>query len=278
MWQALQQGPLPLEQVRGDLLAELQSQASEGEFMALERSLSDALFDTPDMASIAAAAGIDVQTLEGFTRDGGGEFGSNQVAIDTVFDSRVLLDGEISDIVELDADSSALFKVTQYNESRRMPLSDVRDEVEGTIRGQKVEALLAERADAIVAAVLADGDLGEAAAEAGATPSEPQLLTRDNQQADPSVVFSVFAAPKPTEERPTVDKVRNQSGGYTVFSVDAVLPGRPESIPLEERDSGKLLLAQQSGISDYAAFVEALVENADIVIDEEVIVGEGLLQ
>ena len=54
--------------------------------------------------------------------------------------------------------------------------------------------------------------------------------------------------------------------------------GTAESIPLEERDSGKLLLAQQSGISDYSAFVEALVENADIVIDEEVIVGEGLLQ
>ena len=274
----LEQGPLPLEQVRGDLLAELQDQQSDGAFMALERTLSDALFDSPDMASIAAAAGVEVQTLEGFTRDGGGEFGNNQVAIDTVFDSRVLLDGEISDIVELDADASALFKVTQYNESRRLPLADVRNRVEGTLRGQKVEALLAERADAIVAAVKADGDIGEAAAAAGASPLEPQLLTRDNQQADPSVLFSVFSAPKPTDERPSVDKVRNQSGGYTVYKVDAVLPGRPESIPLDERDSGKLLLAQQSGFSDFSAFVEALVENADIVIDEEVIVGEGLLQ
>ena len=274
----LEQGPLPLEQVRGDLLAELQDQEADGAFMALERTLSDALFDTPDMAAIAAAGGVEVMTLEGFTRDGGGELGSNQVAIDTVFDSRVLLDGEISDVVELDADSSALFRVVQYNESRRMPLEEVRDQVEGTLRGQKVEDVLAERADAIVEAVKAEGDLGAAAAAVDAEPSEPQLLTRDNQLADPSVVFSVFTSPKPTPERPTIAKVRNQSGGYTVFNVDAVLPGRPESIPLNERDDGKLLLAQQSGISDYSAFVEALVESADIIIDEDVIVGEGLLQ
>ena len=246
--------------------------------MAMERTLSDALFDTPDMAAIAAAADVTVMTLKGFTRAGGGQFGSNQVAIDTVFDSRVLLDGEISDVVELDADSSALFKVTQYNESRRMPLDEVRDEVEGTIRGQKVNELLAERADAIVAEVKAGGDLGEAAAAVGAAPSQPQLLTRDNQQADPSVVFSVFTAPKPTDEQPSIAVARNQGGGYTVYAIDAVLPGRPESIPLDERDDGKLLLAQQSGISDYSAFIEALVENADIIIDEDVIVGEGLLQ
>ncbi|MDJ0918914.1 MAG: SurA N-terminal domain-containing protein [Woeseiaceae bacterium] len=274
----LEQGPLPLEQVRGDLLAELQDEEADGAFMALERTLSDALFDTPDMAAIAAAAELEVMTLAGFTRDGGGELGANQVAIDTVFDSRVLVDGEISDVVELDADSSAIFKVTQYNESRRLPLEDVRDQVDGAIRGRKADEMLAARADSIVEAVQTNGDLGEAAAAVGAEPSAPQLLTRDNQLADPSVVFSVFTSPKPTPAQPTTSRVRNQSGGYTVFSIDAVLPGRPESIPLNERDEGKLLLAQQSGVSDYAAFVEALVDSADIIIDEDVVVGEGLLQ
>lgn len=275
----LEQGPLPLEQVRGDLLAELQNEEADGAFRDLERTVSDALFDTPDMATIAAAAGVEVQVLDRFTRSGGAPFGNNQVAIDTVFDSRVLIDGEISDVVELDADRSAVFKVTQYNEASLQPLSEVREQVEATLRSQKADELLAARADSIVEAVEAGGSLAAAAEEYGANLSEPKMIGRDTRDTDPTVVFTAFTAPKPqSPDDAVVRRVRNQTGGYTVLSVDAVLPGRPESIPLEERDEGKLMLAQQSGIGDYSAFVEALVEDAKIVVDEEVIAGTGLLQ
>ncbi len=57
-----------------------------------------------------------------------------------------------------------------------------------------------------------------------------------------------------------------------------MLPGRPESIPLAERDAGKLQLAQQGGVSDYLAFVQALYDNADIVISEDALAAQDLLQ
>ena len=81
-----ERGPLPLDQVRGDLLAELRERESEAVFLDLERKASDALFDANSMAAIAEATGIEVQAATGFTRSGGEPFGANQAAIDAVFD------------------------------------------------------------------------------------------------------------------------------------------------------------------------------------------------
>ena len=49
----LARGPLPLDQVRGELLAELRDREAESLYLELERRLSDALFDMTDMQAIA---------------------------------------------------------------------------------------------------------------------------------------------------------------------------------------------------------------------------------
>ena len=51
-----------------------------------------------------------------------------------------------------------------------------------------------------------------------------------------------------------------------------------ESIPLAERDAGKLQLAQQAGGADYTAFVQALYDDADIVINRDVLNASELFQ
>ena len=88
----------------------------------------------------------------------------------------------------------------------------------------------------------------------------------------------MFAAGKPTEDSPIAGRVRLSDGSYTVYRLDAVLPGRPESIPLAQRDQGKLQLAQQSGFGDLQAFVRLLYDDADIVVNEDIVAGADLLQ
>ena len=64
-----------------------------------------------------------------------------------------------------------------------------------------------------------------------------------------------------------------QEGNYAVFSLSASAPGRPESIPLADRDAGKLQLAQQAGNADFVSFVQALYDNADIIINDDAVSG-----
>ncbi|NCF52979.1 hypothetical protein GWP57_15365 [Gammaproteobacteria bacterium] len=274
----LAQGPLPLEQVRGELLTELREREAESAFRDLERRLSDALFDNTDMQAIAAAAGLEVQAATEFTRSGGEPFGSNQAAIDAVFDEAIYVDGLVSEVIELDANRSAVFKVTDRREASRQPLDAVRDEIVATIRNREAQSIVFERTEQLIQALDAGEEFGPAAESAGAVVTEPQLLSRQDAEVDQAVLFQVFSAQKPTQDAPVTGQVANAGGGYTVFSLQAVLPGRPESIPLAERDAGKLQLAQRVGGADYTAFVESLYEQADVVVNNDILAASELLQ
>ena len=274
----LERGPLSLDQVRGELVTELREREAESQYIDLERRLSDALFDMTDMQAIADTVGVEIGTIEGFSRSGGEPFGNNQAAIDAVFDAAVLNDGQISEVIEIDANSAAIFRVSLHNPATRRALEDVRDDMVAVIRSQEADLLLVVRAEQILAAIAAGEDFGVAAEAAGATVGEPRLLTRQDAETDQIVVFEIFAAAKPTQDSPVTGRVRGLDGAYTVYSLDAVLPGRPESIPLAQRDAGKAQLAQDSGIGDYIAFLQALYNDAEVIINEDALQEQELLQ
>ncbi|HEX5788308.1 MAG TPA: peptidyl-prolyl cis-trans isomerase, partial [Woeseiaceae bacterium] len=274
----LERGPLPLDQVRSEILAELRQQEAEARFRDLERSLSDALFDSSSLAEVADATGLDVQSATGITRSGGEPFGANQAAIGAIFADGVLSGEQLSDIVELDADRSAIFKVTEHREATRLPLDDVRDEVVAALEEEQAEGLMQARAEQMQEALDAGEEFAAAAAAAGLAASAPQTLTRTSEAVDPALRFEVFAAGKPTTEDPVYGRVRLQEGGFAVYEIEAVLPGQPESIPLAERDQGKLMMAQESGMGDLQAFVQSLYEDADIEINEDLLAAGDLFQ
>ena len=118
-------------------------------------------------------------------------------------------------------------------------------------------------------AALADGaDFDEAATASGAVLTPPTLVGRQSENPDQAILIEVFNASKPTPDQPTTGTAITRTGEYAVYSISAVIPGRPESIPLAERDAGKTSLTQQSGIEDYTAFVSQLKWDADIAISD----------
>jgi peptidyl-prolyl cis-trans isomerase D len=267
-----------MDQVRGELTTELQDQQAETLFRDLERKLSDALFDATDIRSLAAAVDAEVKAVAGFTRQGGEPFGTSQTTIDAIFDESVVAGGLLSEIVELDASRSAVFVVTDYKEATRQPLEDVRETIAATLRTQQAETLMGAKADQMLAALAAGEEFAAAAESIGATPSAPTVMLRNAEDLDQFISVAVFTALKPTQDKPTTGSTRNGDGGFTVFSLDAVIPGRPESIPLADRDAGKMQLADQSGISDFVAFVQALRADAEVVINEDALAAQDLFQ
>jgi peptidyl-prolyl cis-trans isomerase D len=270
-------GALPLEQVRAELTIELQEQMAENEFRALESQLSSALFDATDIGALAAEIGAEVKTVAGFTRQGGEPFAASPAVVDAVFDEALRSGEQISDIVEIDINRSAVFLVTQHTPATRQPLADIRDQVAESLMTQQAENLMSSKADEMLAA-LADGtDFADAAAAIGATAAEPTLMSRNAEGADQFILVSVFTAVKPSQENPTTGSTRNGVGGYTVFSLDAVIPGRPEVLPQEQRDEGKIQLTDQTGMGEFLAFVKALRENSEIIINDDVLAQSDLL-
>ena len=274
----VEQGALPLAQVRGELITELREREIEGLFRDLERRASDAVFDNAGIQAIADAVGAEVQTIDGYQRTGGGTLGNNQAAIDAVFDERVLIDGDVSEVIELDAIRSAVFKVVEHIPAAKQPLEDVRDQIDAVIRNQEAEIIVFDQAAQLLQA-LDNGEEFKAASEAiGAAVSGPRLVGRQNSEMDQGVKAQVFLSQKPARDAPVRGQVANVGGGYTVFSVEAVLPGEPRSIPTSDRFEGKERLTQQAGGAAYVAFVESLYEKADIVINQDLVAASDLLQ
>ena len=265
----LERGPLPFEQVRGELLSELRDRKSEDAYRELERKVSDALFENPNMQSISESTGLPIQTATGITRSGGGPIGDNQAAIDAIFDSRVLDTGQISDLVEMDNNRSAIFQVTAHHEAAREPLDAVRSQVVNAVRNQKAVAIVAERTEKMLAALDAGEDFAKAGEEAEAKVEAARLVGRNETDLDATVVARIFSTKKPVDDKPVRVKVAMPDGGYTIFSLDEVQPGRPESIPVADRDAGKKQLVQQEGMVDYNAFVQAMYEKADVAISKD---------
>jgi peptidyl-prolyl cis-trans isomerase D len=262
-------GPLPFEQVRGELESELRDIEAEEAFQGLQRSVSDALFDARGLDEIAATAGLEVQSADGLTRSGGEPFGANQAVIDAVFDPTVLNNGAVSDIVELDADRAAVFEVREHHEAAQQPLDEVREQIVATLRMERARENVRQRALELEATLQSGAEFAKAAAEAGAEVTPLRVFGRQDENADARVLEAIFRAEKPAEGRAVVGNTVSEDGNYAVYSVAAVIPGRPESIPLEQRDAEKERLTQQAGAADYTAVVLDLERQAEIVIADK---------
>jgi len=273
----VEQGPMPLDQVRAEIVSDLQDQKAESLFRELERKLSDALFDATTIDELAAAVGTEVKSADGFTRNGGEPLGIDPAIIDAVFDDVVLSGNQLSEIIEVDSGRSVVVAVTKHNPATRQPLDEVRDQVVAALQRDEAEKIMASRADEMLEALGAGTDFGDAAAAVGATAGEPVVMSRGDRDTDQFVAVAVFTAAKPSADEPSVGSTRNGEGGYTVYSVEAVLPGRPESLPVEQRDAGKAQLTDQTGIGDFIAFVQALREDAEVIINEDAVAGSDLL-
>jgi peptidyl-prolyl cis-trans isomerase D len=262
-------GPLPLDQVRGELENELRDIKAEEAFQELQRALSDALFDGQSLEQMAASAELEVKSASGFTRSGGEPLGSNQAAIDAIFDPRVLRDGAVSDIVELDANRAAVFKVREFHEAAQQPLEEVREQIVETLRMERARSIVRERVQQLEARLKDGADFAEAAAEAGAEATPVRVIGREDDSMDTRVLEAIFRAAKPVEGNATVGDTVSEDGHYAVFSVAMVIPGRPESTPVKERDSGKVRLTSEAGAAEYTAVVLELERRADIVVADD---------
>ena len=270
-------GPLPLDQVRGELLQELREDSIEDRVRELARQLSDAVFDAPDLETVAANTGLEMRTVAGFTRNGGEPFGANQTVIEAVYDPLVKDDRQISDVVEIDANRSIMVQVTDYHEAARRSVDEVRDDIVFNLQSARALNVIEDRARRLREALDEGQDFETMAYELEAAFQPDLTLNRLSEGVDAAVLDSIFRLKKPSPGNARLGSTITTEGDYAVFMVNAVVPGRPESIPLADRDQRKEELQRQSGSADLDAFISELVRNAAIERSEDAIEGPEFL-
>jgi len=270
-------GPLPFDQVSAELEQELRTTAANDRYRELERTLSDALFDAGDLRTLVESTGLEVQSLTGFTRAGGGEFGANQAVIEAVFDARMLDDGQISDIIEVDADRSVALQVSVHNEAARQPFEVVAEQIVFAMQSERALNIVQDRSRRLQEALQEGKQFSEMAFQLEAAYESSITVGRVDAEMDRDLLSAIFTAKKPSAGRARLGSTVTSIGDYAVFMINGVIPGRPETIPLAERDARKENLQNQSGAADLNAFVSELERRADIERNEEAFAAQDLL-
>jgi peptidyl-prolyl cis-trans isomerase D len=254
------------EEVRDQLADELRRQRAQDEFYALAERLDDLALENPtSLEPVAKDTGLKVRRYEGFTRAGGGPLGNNPGLIAAVFSPGVLEGSENTPLIELDDSRAIVARVAEHRQPTALPIEQVRAEIVDRLRTLRATTEATSRGEKIVQRVQAGEDLAAVVAAEGLKLTEAGPLTRRSPAVPPDLLAAVFRAPRP-EGRPVVQGTSLPGGGFAVFQVRSVVPGKPELIPQQQRDERKRALAQRTAVIETEALAAHLRETADVVV------------
>jgi peptidyl-prolyl cis-trans isomerase D len=253
--------------VRNELIVELREQKAEELFYGRAELLDDLALESLDgLAMVADEMGLELQQASAFTRGGGLPLGSSQNLISMVFSLEVLEDRENSPVVELEDGRVAVVHVTNHRLPEIRPLDEVRAGIKDILLSEQATVRAQDASAKLLSDLHGGADLATAAAESGIGLVSTGLFRRDAEDLPADLLAAVFTTPKPDAGGPVFSSAALASGGFAVYQVIEVVPGRPEDFPREQRDGRKELLARQSGQTQAAALVAELREQADVKV------------
>jgi peptidyl-prolyl cis-trans isomerase D len=258
------------EEVKAELEADFQRDQAQSLFYEKSQQLADESFATlSELDSVAKKLGMTLQTVDGFTRQGGGAFGNERKIIDAAFSDEVLQQRQNSQPVAIGEESVVVLRVTDHKPSQQLPLDQVQDQIVTRLTEEKARAAATQAASALAKRIEAGESFLTAATAAGATVFPAQAVGRQGPVAEggapmvPELLKAAFQAPRPAVGKVSAGVTTLASGDAAVFIVTAARPGTPESFGASLADQTRGL-AQQQAIAEFTAYIAQLRQAAKI--------------
>ncbi len=192
------------DEVRAELEPEFRREQAQTLFYEKSQQLADESFASlSELDSVGKKLGLPVQTVEGFTRQGGGALGNDRKVIEAAFSTDVLQERQNSQPVPIGEDSVVVLRVTDHKPSTQLPLAQVQEQIVTRLREDKARAAATETATALATRVSAGESLATVAASVGATPAASQSVSRQGPTVEgaapmvPELLQAIFPGAAP---------------------------------------------------------------------------------
>ena len=257
------------EQSKAELETEYRRNEAEKLFNNAQDQLADAaLQNTTDIDVVARKAGLTVLDIATFSRlDGGGALGKVPAVIEAAF-SQDVLDGRLSQIVEVEKGRGVVLRATDHKVPQQKPLEAVRTEVLAAWKKQR-GAELADAAAADAVKRLTSGESWEAVAKSlGVAASAPKFVARAEQGVPMEVRSTAFGEPKPSA-KPIYSDVRLANGDSAVIALSAVReePGDPK----EQDNDLRQQVAAQVASNEAQSYAAGARADAKVILNPQAI-------
>ena len=251
------------EEVRDRIERELKS--SEVELIYAERlqNLSNLAFETGDLQTISEELSLNIRQSEPFSRSGGSGIFSNQNIINAAYSDEVLIEGNNSDVIELNDSQTAVLRVFEFNEASVLPLEEVQPEIAVILRTEMERDAVQEIGSDIVAAADSGEGLDLLLADNELEWIEESEIDRNAFTVNRQIINQVFALTKPEGEAERASLTLD-NGTFVLVELTQVNEGTVESIPEEQRSAMVESIIADLGNSEFQAYMNTLRTNSDI--------------
>jgi peptidyl-prolyl cis-trans isomerase D len=260
------------EEAHAELEADFRKERSQNIFYDESQKLADTAFSAlTELESVAKQMNLQVKTVTGFTREGGGEFGQEPAVIDAAFSDDVLERRQNSPLVTVGEDRALVLRVTDHKAAEPRPL----DVVSAQIREQLKTQRMREAAAAQGAFAMARLQKGEpwasvtGALHLGAVGK--RFLGRQDSVAPAAIVRAAFTAPttEVSEAKPYFGGVTTDDGNYAVYAVTQVRNADPSKEAATERSNRKRRAEVQAGNEEFNGYVAEAERTTKIVKNDK---------
>lgn len=260
---------MSFEEAREEIQAEHIERESEVRFIEMSERMVDLVFaDDSTLEPLARELGLEIQTTAPFSRRGGQGIAADRRVIDAAFSDLVLLEGSVSDPIELDRNHMVVIKLDQHQPSEPRPLEEVTQEIRELLIRERAAERARERADGLMARIRDESvELAEIAEEAELELVESESLGRFDFQHGTDMVSAVFRLPAPSAGATlhVLPKGRN----FVVLRLESVTSGNPAEASEIERMMARQQLQFARMDAEVSGLVEYLRSRTDIRVLED---------
>ena len=254
----------PLEEVKDRIERDLKSGEVGRLYSARLAELSNLAFEVGDLADLAEQLDLAVMTSDRIGRQGGVGLFGNRSVIDVMFSDEVLLDGNLSDVIEVSESQSVVLVLKQYNSEQVRPLDAVEPQIAVSIRSEmEREAVFSIGSDIL--------DLLETGADASEIISENDLEWRDESNVErrsslvnAEILTAVFQLSRPLMDETVRTDLVLSNGAFVIAELSVVNDGQYEDMAQEERVAMRENLNADFGSNEFRFYLDFLRESGDL--------------
>jgi peptidyl-prolyl cis-trans isomerase D len=253
-------------EARTELEKEYRNENAKTLFYDRSQKLAEEAFKAlTELGPVGAALNLPVKKVSGYTRKGGGVFGSEPKIIDAVFKDDVLLKGENSPMVPLGDDREVVVRVAAHQPPAQIPLAAVRPQIEGKLKEQAARAAAAKRGEELLTRLNGGAAWNAVTADNKLATIGKRAISRSEASVPTPVRQAAFGVPRASvmQSQPAYRGAVTEDGGFAVIAVSDVhagtsVLGTPEAMAKARQ------AAQSQGAAEFQAYIGEVERGAKI--------------
>jgi len=261
---------MTFEEARMTLVTEYEDDIAARAFLEQADRLVDLVYEDPTtLESAALVLDLQLRELGPFPRTGGEGIAATPEVVEAAYSDLVLLQGSVSDPVNLDENRLVMIKLKEHLPVALKPIEDVRDEIITTLGANLARDNAEAQAIELLAALQSGGgELEALSTEAGLDYARHEAVKRNSFVPDVELVKEIFRLQAPAEGD-SVQTVLPTANGFAVVEMDLVVQGELEGGSPLAKQQYERVIANTNASQEATALMSQLREMAEVEVFED---------